>query len=1137
MCLRENSGSSVNCIECETPRGERHEVGNGNQGGGHHDDNVNDQVTQVDVDRAILKAHADKLLALLPKKRRVYGYQPELTPPRPMKEPWSLLPYSAPVKRDVPWIPVQEQDLKQNKLDYATLASMDAERRDSEKRRLKGCFRGANPWDPPILELEVSKIPSQQTFSSGLPAPFSECTMILDKEIRRFAQFVGPTKVEMEARKCMLADLHEAITAKFPRATINPFGSYAADLSVFSSDIDLTIEGVGVDIDEEGKFEMLQSRPNSRNTTSSTSSSAAEGEKESEKDDHDHGAVGGVGRKRTRDSLTEEDVAGIEEKEEEEQEGEEEIDVTWSEDRGRKEGNDNESQESQGISEMSTPRNFNPAVYGANKLDNPLYKNKYVDIDIDTLKKSVTSNSTDLDYSDHSSDESMESVSVSSLKEGEGEGEGKGKRKDKVDGDSEEEEELLIGVHGLQDCKNHSTSGIYSDVEYSIDSNDSQEGLENEEYKEYESDRESNSRAFYLRTISQEREDKVTEKEKKEKEKELKLRQGNLLRTLYNHLLGMDWMAVSELRARARVPIIAMNHRNGLSADVSLGVSASTHTSVVRHLRGRLYNGEDAFTPLSRFLKIFLGLLNLDKPFSGGVGSFKLYVMIAFVIEVGMREQEYEREKNFADTRLSSQNSAIQKEGPDLGYLLRLFFRIFGLPQNLNQKTTIPILCEGAYWDVETAQIVVDKDNMYAAQQRPSSETEVAFDFGGTNIKAVQRTFERADALLSGKLRTTHFNKKGQNGQEPHAHLLSNSTLSTLLDTRKLVLERKQYRNKCESYSQLVRGPPVLNKKQQSPTKKTMQTEIETERETEIENEIEIAQTRKRDCNAQKILNALHAALHVRPDKITIEQVRRINPTLFAKIHSFYGQVNRAVGHLGQNSNGHQFRGNGHVHNANKSTPKMKRGQSDSSNGSNYSNSTRGQGQGSSRSRRDDDDMNMNGNKRRKLNAKGENLIGGVRLKGGVPDELQEFARDEWRRSERRSDMDSDSSPRSNGSGKSNKSNKSSNSNKKSKTTKEAFPRSKSSSSAPPLVSPYDRENGALRGVVGEAFMPKPKVDDHNANPNNYNPNNFNNNKSNNKKRPLKIQEREHSVVDLTNDSLRGRNESSRERYGLIDLT
>ena len=134
----------------------------------------------------------------------------------------------------------------------------------------------------------------------------------------------------------------------------------------------------------------------------------------------------------------------------------------------------------------------------------------------------------------------------------------------------------------------------------------------------------------------------------------------------------MGWLKASECRARAKVPIIALEHKIGIACDISLGVSAATHSADVTDLLALV--GARTFVPLSRFLKRFLALARMDKPFNGGIGSFKLYVMIAHIyenVEGGKRTRD---DKNVG-----------------LAYLLRSFFQYYGNSAHLNLATSLKV--------------------------------------------------------------------------------------------------------------------------------------------------------------------------------------------------------------------------------------------------------------------------------------------------------------------------------------------------------------------------------------------------------------------------------------------------------------
>jgi len=82
------------------------------------------------------------------------------------------------------------------------------------------------------------------------------------------------------------------------------------------------------------------------------------------------------------------------------------------------------------------------------------------------------------------------------------------------------------------------------------------------------------------------------------------------------------------VRKHARVPIICMTTRSGFDTDIALGGHNGTDTShYVRKLVDKY--GKNSFATVVLFLKILLQQADLDKPFSGGLGSYRLYVLVA----------------------------------------------------------------------------------------------------------------------------------------------------------------------------------------------------------------------------------------------------------------------------------------------------------------------------------------------------------------------------------------------------------------------------------------------------------------------------------------------------------------------------
>eukprot|EP00752_Nemacystus_decipiens_P009476 g8472.t1 len=107
------------------------------------------------------------------------------------------------------------------------------------------------------------------------------------------------------------------------------------------------------------------------------------------------------------------------------------------------------------------------------------------------------------------------------------------------------------------------------------------------------------------------------------------------LRKLGKLLRKMPWVKKFEFRSRARVPIIAMlDARGGVECDVGWGGGDGLDDPA--DAPGPAYFADmfpGTFRPLTLFLKVFMRQRGLDKPFTGGLGSFKLYALVAFHLQ------------------------------------------------------------------------------------------------------------------------------------------------------------------------------------------------------------------------------------------------------------------------------------------------------------------------------------------------------------------------------------------------------------------------------------------------------------------------------------------------------------------------
>ncbi|KAE9352424.1 hypothetical protein PR003_g4395 [Phytophthora rubi] len=139
---------------------------------------------------------------------------------------------------------------------------------------------------------------------------------------------------------------------------------------------------------------------------------------------------------------------------------------------------------------------------------------------------------------------------------------------------------------------------------------------------------------------------------------------------------------------KAKIPILmVLDTKTKLSLDIGVNreaFEASEHgrsTSLAQRLQQTL---GAPFTTMVMFLKEFLHQFELDKPFTGGLGSFRVYMMVAHIF------QRYgSKRKN--------------KPQPPVSSLLLAFFELFGnkkLPKFLHEETQLPLpLGDGGHVD------------------------------------------------------------------------------------------------------------------------------------------------------------------------------------------------------------------------------------------------------------------------------------------------------------------------------------------------------------------------------------------------------------------------------------------------------
>ena len=272
-------------------------------------------------------------------------------------------------------------------------------------------------------------------------------------------------------------------------------------------------------------------------------------------------------------------------------------------------------------------------------------------------------------------------------------------------------------------------------------------------------------------------------------DKALKRKTLGLLHTLAAFMRSLDWAEQMEVRSRAKVPIINVMHRGGVEIDISLGISGSSTSAVVEKI-SNIENGyKDLFFTVSSFLKCFLHQLRLDKPYSGGLGSFKLYVMIAYVIVKVVHPMLVRAEGTKTDRKEKVPPC------PDSAFLLMAFFAHFGKATNLNQYTELEVL--GATVDFTGAQLVTVCQQVF---MRAHSILRKAMDEGPESIlklagKGGKQLHSRSLLALLLVNTEAFVNARAAHSQEcsKHCPLLTDADKDRMGRSVLTELQRKQH--------------------------------------------------------------------------------------------------------------------------------------------------------------------------------------------------------------------------------------------------------------------------------------------------------------------------------------------------------
>lgn len=160
---------------------------------------------------------------------------------------------------------------------------------------------------------------------------------------------------------------------------------------------------------------------------------------------------------------------------------------------------------------------------------------------------------------------------------------------------------------------------------------------------------------------------------------------------------------------KAKIPILmVLDPTSQLNMDIGVNresFESSDHgrtTSLVIELQQVLGR---SFTLLVTFLKEFLHQFDLDKPFTGGLGSFRLYIMVASLFPL-------EKSK-----RSGGGVKVVAKQAPSLSVLLLAFFQVFGnrkKPNYFHNNTVLALPFEDSAVDFSSVFRINDCVDAFA---------------------------------------------------------------------------------------------------------------------------------------------------------------------------------------------------------------------------------------------------------------------------------------------------------------------------------------------------------------------------------------------------------------------------------------
>jgi len=150
-----------------------------------------------------------------------------------------------------------------------------------------------------------------------------------------------------------------------------------------------------------------------------------------------------------------------------------------------------------------------------------------------------------------------------------------------------------------------------------------------------------------------------------------------VLSKLTDTLRKLPWCKELNFLNKARIPIVSFRHQNHTCLDVTVGLnrrSAALNEAGAVSL-SKLGLSNTLMTSITLILKVLLAQRDLNKVHQGGLGSYRVYIIVA----------------SFLETIHSSVHSGNGKERVGAADALKRFFRWASTHGNLTQRTTLSV--------------------------------------------------------------------------------------------------------------------------------------------------------------------------------------------------------------------------------------------------------------------------------------------------------------------------------------------------------------------------------------------------------------------------------------------------------------